>query len=619
MTINYHELFNFVYSTRIPESLKNEVIYTVELPIQENFEVPSYINECIQFLDSLAYSNMSEELANEMIDRVFEGCSEEFMEDIYKAYVQAKAIQYVCEDSAPIGLRALAREADTREQAQAKTEARKQAIGNAVNKVKGAANTARQVAKYTGHVAKEGIKNAVGKVKNWWNDYKAKAKAYDEGSRVVSQPKMEQPRQTEPPKVATSTIEKPQQVESTPKKTIDLKQREEAHNKRAWDKYNQGIADAQRREDLQKDKESRKKEVEALRDKAKNQVTVAPEKPGAKEESTEPSKPQSKTLKPRKNAKSKEVATSVTNQENTSSEDTSKPKNSRSSKSKKVIADVTNKENTQPEKAKVEVKVGANEKPQEVSTEKTTGSTSAKEVAQPKQEAKNETTGSTSAKEVTQPKSKDSEESAKSKDNEGEVSQSKSAKPKKSEGIKIVDKIKAAHAARNTAEKTNEKPSEEKTEKVQTAEKTNEKPSEEKSKEKPSESSSVKNDDLLTPEKIKAELSKIKDPFDRDMKAGELQAKYHKQQKALKKQQSSNSQEAAPPKKSENSSNPVKSENKLSPERQKRYDFLQQREKDLMKKIDDYKKFPDYGDAYDLKKLENNLADVRKSIKKDFG
>jgi type II secretory pathway component GspD/PulD (secretin) len=60
-------------------------------------------------------------------------------------------------------------------------------------KIKAATEPARDVISYTAHRAKEGgksildkVKGAVGKVKNWWNDYKAKAKAYGDLKRGVT-------------------------------------------------------------------------------------------------------------------------------------------------------------------------------------------------------------------------------------------------------------------------------------------------------------------------------------------------------------------------------------------------------------------------------------------------
>lgn len=97
MAINYIELFDVAYSTSIPESVKEAVFSRVEVPITEGLELPADVCECVQFLDELAYSSMSEDLANEMIDKVFEGCSEEYLEEVYEAYIQVKAIQYISE------------------------------------------------------------------------------------------------------------------------------------------------------------------------------------------------------------------------------------------------------------------------------------------------------------------------------------------------------------------------------------------------------------------------------------------------------------------------------------------------------------------------------------------
>lgn len=161
MAINYTKLFDVAYSTSIPESVKEAVFDRVELPITEGLELSSDICECIRFLDNLAYSDMSEDLANSIIDDVFEGCSEEYLEEVYEAYIQAKAIQYVCEGAAPIGLKAIERESKAREEARAKKEERKQAVGKAVGDFK-------EGVKKLGQGAINKVKDAVGKVKDWY-------------------------------------------------------------------------------------------------------------------------------------------------------------------------------------------------------------------------------------------------------------------------------------------------------------------------------------------------------------------------------------------------------------------------------------------------------------------
>lgn len=195
MTVNYKELFDLAYSTRISESLKDEILTIVELPIQEStIELPQDIYESIYFLDNLAYSNMSEDLANEMIDRVFEGCSEEYLEQVYEAYVQAKAIQYVCEGAAPIGLKAIERESKAREEAQRRKEERKQAVGKAVNNFK-------EDAKKLGQGAINKVKDAVGKVKDWYKTNYDRPVGLTKINNFKAQNKQEAPKAETKPEV----------------------------------------------------------------------------------------------------------------------------------------------------------------------------------------------------------------------------------------------------------------------------------------------------------------------------------------------------------------------------------------------------------------------------------
>lgn len=198
MAVNYNELFNFLYSTRIPESLKDEVLNTIELPIQESIELPSYIHECVNFLDTLAYSNMSEELTNELIDSVFEGCSEEFMEEVLEAYIQIKACEYITEGAAPVGLTGIAKENKAREEASKRAKARREAVGKAVD-------TFKSKAAEVGSKAKEGVKAAVGKVKDWYKKTtqdRPIGLAKINNFKAQSKPATEQPK-SEPSKLKT--------------------------------------------------------------------------------------------------------------------------------------------------------------------------------------------------------------------------------------------------------------------------------------------------------------------------------------------------------------------------------------------------------------------------------
>lgn len=201
MTVNYKELFDLAYSTRISESLKDEILSIVELPIQEStIELPQDIYESIYFLDTLAYSSMSEDLANEMIDRVFEDYSEEYLEQVYEAYIQAKAIQYVREEAAPVGLKAIERENKAREAAQAKKEERKRAVGKAVGDFK-------EGVKKLGQGAISKVKDAVGKVKDWYKTNYDRPIGLAKISNFKAQNKQETPKAEAKPENRQSKID----------------------------------------------------------------------------------------------------------------------------------------------------------------------------------------------------------------------------------------------------------------------------------------------------------------------------------------------------------------------------------------------------------------------------
>ena len=139
MAVNYIELFNLAYSTSISESVKEEIINNIKLPIFESeIEISENIYESIYFLDELAYSNMSEELVNSIIDDVFEGFSEEYLEEVYEAYVRAKTLMYISEGAAPIGLTGLRKEFNNVANEKPKKSLFKRIVGGAADKIKGA-------------------------------------------------------------------------------------------------------------------------------------------------------------------------------------------------------------------------------------------------------------------------------------------------------------------------------------------------------------------------------------------------------------------------------------------------------------------------------------------------
>lgn len=298
--IDYNKLFDVAYSTSIPESVKETIFEKLEVPVMESEEISEEVLYYVNFLDKMAYSDMSESLTDEIIERVMGNLDEAFVEEIYEEYIRLKSLGYINEADLPVGLTGLKKMQDADRDAKydafrkkfqqsldrrAKEQARAQTINNiktgvgnaankakegikgafnsakgalaaagnkaaelgksavnatataannaknaatstaqnvankatevgtniknkaaeiganaknaaveAGNKIKAATEPARDVASYTAHKAAEGgksvldkVKGAVGKVKNWWNDYKAKAKAYGDTKRQEAQ------------------------------------------------------------------------------------------------------------------------------------------------------------------------------------------------------------------------------------------------------------------------------------------------------------------------------------------------------------------------------------------------------------------------------------------------
>ena len=210
--MNYEELFNLSYSSRIPESLKETVLNNLELPISEEIEISEDVIPYIEVLNLLSFSNASEELTNSIIEEVFSGLSEEFIEEVYEGYIKVRVTDYLSEAYQYIGLSkmrsdwdkadkaeavAKAQQAQKEQQAQQKKAQREQAINNAKEKIKNtfnsaktkfgnAINTAKEKAQNAGEKvksvwgsAKEKIKGAVNKVQNWAKDYSSKVDNYN--------------------------------------------------------------------------------------------------------------------------------------------------------------------------------------------------------------------------------------------------------------------------------------------------------------------------------------------------------------------------------------------------------------------------------------------------------
>ena len=226
MTVPYIDLFNLAYSTTISESLKDEIINQIEFPITESaLELPEGIYESILFLDNMAYSEMSEAVVNELIDRIFEGCSEEYLEEVYEAYIRAKALAYICEDAAPIGLAGIKRENARREEAQKRAEEKREARAEAIGKFK-------EGAKKAGQEVLGKIKGAVNKVKDWYktnydrpvglariNNFKAQNKPVEEPKvEIKEEPKAEAPK----PEEKKPEVKKEEPIKAGSKEAVEV-------------------------------------------------------------------------------------------------------------------------------------------------------------------------------------------------------------------------------------------------------------------------------------------------------------------------------------------------------------------------------------------------------------
>ena len=91
--MNYIELFNLLYSTRISESLKETIINKLEnYPITEEInECSSEVEACIQLVDTLAESSITEDVMFSAIEEAFSKMDEEFINEVSDEYIKRKA------------------------------------------------------------------------------------------------------------------------------------------------------------------------------------------------------------------------------------------------------------------------------------------------------------------------------------------------------------------------------------------------------------------------------------------------------------------------------------------------------------------------------------------------
>jgi hypothetical protein len=90
--MNYKEIFEVAYSTKISEKAKDIVFEKLcnKVEISES-EVNPQVEACLEVLDSLIYSTASKELMENIIDEMFYNASEEFINEISAEFVRKKA------------------------------------------------------------------------------------------------------------------------------------------------------------------------------------------------------------------------------------------------------------------------------------------------------------------------------------------------------------------------------------------------------------------------------------------------------------------------------------------------------------------------------------------------
>lgn len=91
--MDYNKIFDIAYSTSISESLKDKILLELlELPVLESVEpVEPLVETYIQFLDTLIFSEISEDKMNSVIDEVFSTLDEEFINEVSAEFIKQKA------------------------------------------------------------------------------------------------------------------------------------------------------------------------------------------------------------------------------------------------------------------------------------------------------------------------------------------------------------------------------------------------------------------------------------------------------------------------------------------------------------------------------------------------
>ena len=99
--VDYNKLFDVLYSDTIPFSVKESILESVKDQVSEEISEAEE-SPCINILNILAYSDMSEDTTNEIIDRVFGELDEAEVEVITNKFIKESCLNVIASGEIPV-------------------------------------------------------------------------------------------------------------------------------------------------------------------------------------------------------------------------------------------------------------------------------------------------------------------------------------------------------------------------------------------------------------------------------------------------------------------------------------------------------------------------------------
>ena len=189
--MNYNELFDVIYSTKLLESVKEAVLSNIQQSIVEDNNCSPIVETYLDLIDTLTFSTVSEDKIQSILDEVFENVDEAIINEVSDEYIKRKAQAglkqrekaYKEVSSNPVGLSQIDRVGSKLEKAQ---NYQVPTRNYSKPKIETTPNT-------PSNTNKEGVmgklKSAVGKVKNWYD--KRNSTTYDEVRHAIGRKAIE--------------------------------------------------------------------------------------------------------------------------------------------------------------------------------------------------------------------------------------------------------------------------------------------------------------------------------------------------------------------------------------------------------------------------------------------